>query len=86
MIPIKSTVCIRNRRRRGSPIWIPLFLVWLLLLPVALLLMPLFFIACLVGRVNPFRALAVFWEIVAALKGTDVAVDDGHYSVLVRIH
>lgn len=86
MIPIQSTVCIRNRRRRGFPIWIPLFLVWLLLLPVALLLLPLIFAAFLVVRVNPFRALSILWEIVTALKGTDVAVDDGHYSVLVRIH
>jgi len=85
MIPITSTIRIRNARRRGLPIWIPLFPVWLLLLPVALLLLPLFFIACLVIRVNPFRALAIFWEIVGALKGTDVAVDAGHCSVLVRI-
>jgi uncharacterized membrane protein len=86
MIPITSTVRIRNQRRRGSAIWIPLFLVWLLLLPVALLLLPLIFVAFLVVRVNPFRALSTLWEIVTALKGTDVEVDDGHYSVLVRIH
>jgi hypothetical protein len=82
MIPIASTVRIRNPRHQ---FWIPLFLVWLLLLPVALLLLPLFFVACLVIRVNPFRALSIFYGIVAALKGTDVAVDDGHYSVLVHI-
>jgi hypothetical protein len=82
MIPITSTVRIGNPRHK---FWIPLFLVWLLLLPVALLLLPLFFVACLVVRVNPFRALSIFYRIITALKGTDVAVDDGHYSVLVHI-
>jgi len=81
MIPITSTVRIRDGRHQ---FWIPLFLVWLLLLPVAILLLPLFFIACLIVRVNPFRAISVLWEILTALKGTDVAVDDGHCSVLVR--
>ena len=83
MIPITSIVCIGNPRHK---FWIPLFLVWLLLLPVALLLLPLFFVACLVVRVNPFRALSLFYGVITALKGTDIAVDDGHYSVLVRIH
>jgi len=83
MIPIASTVRIRNPRHQ---FWIPLFLVWLLLLPVALLLLPLFFVACLVIRVNPFRALSILYGILTALKGTDIAVDDGPYSVLVRIH
>lgn len=86
MIPIRSTVRIRKLEGTGFRLWIPLFLVWLLVLPVALLLLPLFFIACLVIRVNPFRAVSTLYGIIAALKGTDVAVDDGHYSVLVRIH
>ena len=84
MIPITSTVYIRTGDH-GFPIWIPLFLVWLLLLPVALLLLPLMFLACVVVRVNPFRALSVFWQIVSALRGTDVRVEDGPYSVLVHI-
>lgn len=84
MIPITSTVFIRTRPH-GFPIWIPLFIVWLLLLPIALLLLPLVFVACLAVRINPFRALSVFWHIISDLKGTDVRVEDRSCSVLVHI-
>jgi len=84
MIPITSTLSIRTTPH-GLPIWIPLFLVWLLLLPFVLLLSPLLFIACLAVRVNPFRAFAVFWRIVSDLRGTNVQVQDGDCSVSVCI-
>jgi len=83
MIPITSTVRIRDGQGRGF--WIPLFLVWLLLLPIVLLLLPLAFLACLVVRVNPFRALSVFGQIIGALRGTDIQVEDAAGSVLVHI-
>lgn len=73
MIPLNSTLRFRNQR--GFHMWIPLFLVWLLLLPFALLMLPLIFIGCLVFAVNPFRAIAAFWRLVAALKGTNIEVD-----------
>ena len=82
MIPITSSIHIRNPRHQ---FWIPLFLVWLLLLPIALLLLPLFFVACLIVRVNPFRTLSIFYGIITALKGTDIAVEDGYSSVQVHI-
>jgi hypothetical protein len=35
------------------------------------------------GRVNPFRAIAIFWSIWCALRGTDVrvAADGNHIAV-----
>ena len=84
MIPIASTLYIRHRPR-GLPIWIPLFLVWLFLLPFVVLVSPLVFIACVAVGVNPFRAFAVLWRIISNLKGTDVQVQDGACSVSVRI-
>jgi len=86
MIPFTAIIRIENKQGRGLRYWIiPLFLVWLLLLPIALLLLPLFFVVCLVGRVNPFQALATFWRIFIALKGTHVEVEDSRRSVLVSI-
>ena len=84
MIPLMARVQIRNTRT--FRIWIPLFLVWLLLLPLVLLLLPVAFIACWAVRVNPFRATAAMWQILASLRGTDVEVSESpRSSVLIQI-
>lgn len=86
MIPLRGTIRFENRRRsRFVSCIIPLFLVWVLLLPVALLMLPFFVVACLIARVNPFLMLSAFWRIMTSLKGTEVEVDDGHRAVLVHI-
>ena len=75
MIPFVAVVSLRNQESRTFRLWIPLFLVWLLLLPLAILLSPFIFIACLFCRVNPLRGVAVIWEILTALEDTDVEVE-----------
>ena len=86
MIPLRGTIRIENRiRSRFFSCIIPLFLVWLVLLPVALILLPIFVVACLLVRVNPFPAMAGLWRVVVSLKGTSVEVDDGQHAVLVHI-
>jgi hypothetical protein len=74
MIPCIATLSIRTKQDRAFRLWIPLALIWLLLLPVVLLLLPLVFIACLAGRVEPFQALAIFWQILSSLNGANVEV------------
>ena len=85
MIPLLLTVWIRRPRSRGVPLWVPLFLVWLLLVPLALLLLPLFLVACLIGMLNPFRVLWVFWRILNGARGTSVEAANGRHAVLIRI-
>ena len=77
MIPFVAVVSLRNQDSRTLRLWIPLFLIWLLLLPVAVLLSPFMFIACLVCRVNPFRGVALMWQIVWALHDTKLDVEHG---------
>jgi uncharacterized membrane protein len=84
MIPFVAVVSLRNQESRTFRLWIPLFLVWLLLLPVVILLSPLIFIVCLVCRVNPFRGLAVVWQIFNAL--TDSRVEIEHRSAGMSFH
>jgi uncharacterized membrane protein len=76
MIPFVAVVSLRNQESRTFRLWIPLFLIWLLLLPLAILLSPFIFIACLFCRVNPFRGVAVIWQILNALAHTDVEVEN----------
>jgi len=75
MIPFVAVVSLRNQQSRTFRLWIPLVLIWLLLVPLALLLSPFIFIACLVCRVNPFRGIAVVWQVLNALTDTELEVE-----------
>lgn len=76
MMSISSTVAVPIRRRWRFPLWIPMLLAWLLLLPFVLLLAPLVFVGCLLLRVNPFRGVAVYGQLFNALRGLRIQVDD----------
>jgi hypothetical protein len=84
MIPFVAVVSLRNQESRTFRLWIPLVLIWLLLLPLGVLLSPFIFIACVVCRVNPFRGVAVMWQIVTAL--TDMQFDVEHRSAGMSFH
>jgi hypothetical protein len=85
MIPFVASVRIRHKSSWGCRLWIPLALVWLLLLPLVLLLMPVVCIACWVGRVKPLQALSVFWQILCGLNGTEVEVQEGRSSFEIHV-
>ena len=84
MIPFVAVVSLRNQESRTFRLWIPLFLVWLLLLPLAILLSPFIFIACVVCRMNPLRGVAVMWQILNALTDTELEVE--HRSAGMSFH
>jgi uncharacterized membrane protein len=75
MIPFVAVVSLRNQESRTIRLWIPLILIWLLLLPLAVLLSPFIFIACLFCRVNPFRGVALMWQVLNALTDTSIEVE-----------
>jgi hypothetical protein len=85
MIPLLAVVHVRNKRGPGLHLWVPLFLLWLLLAPAILLLSPLILVACLVGRVDPLRALSVVWQVCAGLTNTYIEVSHPGVSVLIRV-
>jgi uncharacterized membrane protein len=84
MIPFVAVVSLRNQQSRTFRLWIPVFLVWILLLPLAVLMSPFVFIACLVCRVNPFRGVPVLWQILNALTDTELEVE--HRSAGMSFH
>ena len=88
MTPNIAVIHVHNAHWRGFRLWIPLFLLWipvLLLSPLILLALLVLFVACMVGQVDFFRALRVFWDILCSLPGTDVRVTADGNNVLVRI-
>jgi hypothetical protein len=84
MIPFVAVVSLRNRESHIFRLWIPLFLMWLLLVPLGILLSPFIFIGFLVCRVNPFRGVAVLWQILTALADTKLEVE--HRSAGLSFH
>lgn len=84
-MPISSTATVPIRRKWRFPLWIPILLVWLLILPFVLLLAPLIFLGCLFLRVNPFRGVAVYWQIFNGMRGVRICLDDPSSSISIRL-
>ena len=84
MIPMIAQIHVRHAHGRLR-LWIPLFLVWLLLLPFALVALPVAAIALRLRGIDPWRAVAVLGSLACALTGTLVEVDSPEATVLVRI-
>jgi uncharacterized membrane protein len=76
MIAYYSADTIAVRPRRRFRLWIPLLLVWVLLLPFFVLLTPLVFVACLAFKVDPLRGVSVYWQLFNGLRGLRVEIED----------
>jgi hypothetical protein len=91
MIPFTASVRIRwwSPSRAGHPhrlrLWIPLFLVWILLLPLLLALFPVVALVCLCVRVNALRLYAAAWGVLSSLRHTFVEVHSPGAEVCVRL-
>ena len=86
MIPLFAVIRIARGSGKGFRLWLPLFLVWLVLAPVVLLLLPIAFVACLIARINPFKAAVAIWTCLTALRGMHVEVDNRVKSVFIHIY
>lgn len=96
MIPMMMTIAVRHdamdrRTGRIEPdgfalrLWLPLFLVWLLVAPFFVLLLPLILLGLALARLNPFRALAALFGLLAGLTGTQVEVDSPGAVINIRV-
>jgi hypothetical protein len=85
MIPNFAVIGVHTPQWRMPNLWIPLFLLWIpviLLSPLIFLVLVAFAIA---ARTNIWRIIAIFWNILSSLRGTDVRVSTEANHVLVRI-
>jgi len=85
VIPVLAGLRFGVGSRRSPRIWIPLPLVWLLLLPFAIPLLPLSVAACLICSIPPLRALGALWQIASGLGGTHIEVDAPETSILITL-
>jgi hypothetical protein len=86
ILPLVAVVRIRTLDGNHVNLWVPLFLIWLLLLPFAVVLIPVFVIVCLAIDVDPFQAIASCWRMFAAFCGTHVEVDSPSATVFVHVY
>ncbi len=79
-------VLMPTASHRGIRLWVPVFLIWILLLPFLLVLLPVYFIVCAAIDIHPFRTLAAFFAVLASLGGTHVEVDSPDASVFIHVY
>jgi hypothetical protein len=75
-----------TRMRRGIRLWVPLFLVWLLLLPFLLVLLPVYFVVCAVVDIAPFKTLGGIFSVLGSLNGTHVEVESPGAYVFIHVY
>jgi hypothetical protein len=74
--------------RRAYRLWVPLFLIWalLLLLLVPVLLVALAVTVLIAPRWTFVPAARGAWDVLCASRGTRVAVDGGRSRIFVALH
>jgi hypothetical protein len=86
-VPMLAIVQILPAKsRRTLRLWVPLFLVWLLLLPFAVVLLPLYFVMCAVMDIAPFRTIGALFGVLGAMGGTHIEVDSPDASVFIHVY
>jgi hypothetical protein len=85
MIPHLVTVCHRRPDGRWRRLYAPVLPVLLVLSPLLLLAVLAGLVACLATRVSPVGALRGTGQLLWALPGTRIEIDDGQTALLVSI-
>jgi hypothetical protein len=80
MLPLFVNLKVQNNRHNFG-LWIPVFLVWVILLPFLMLLLPFLIIAELVLYMTRFQIrlgaiLIAVCGVLSSLRGTDIAVEN----------
>ncbi len=84
MIPMLIVLRVCGPRRIS--LWLPLFLVCLLLLPVGLARLAFALGALLIVRMDPWRSFAAFWDVLAGTRGTHIEVSTPASSVFIHVY
>jgi hypothetical protein len=85
MIPNFAVIGVQTPEWHMPRLWVPLFLLWI---PVVLLSPVIFLVLvgiAIASRTTIWRLIAMFWNFLSGLRGTDVRVTTEGNHVLVRI-
>lgn len=86
MIPLAGIIALRTQPQ-GRTWWIPLplFLLWLILLPALIVVVLAIFVVSLIVGIDPFKALGTSWQLLAGLRGLHVQVEEKNVTVLIKL-
>jgi hypothetical protein len=85
MIPRRLVIRVVSVPGRRFRLYLPLWLLWPVLLPFAVVLVPIAGVWCIVRRVNPLRVSCAVWRLVGSISGTHVEIEHPHGSFLMSI-
>jgi len=86
MIPLWMSYHMRTTRGTALKLGLPLFLIWLLLLPLAAVIAPFALIACLLTRCNPLFCMGLVWNLLGAVRGTHVEFEAPDSAVTLHLY
>jgi hypothetical protein len=66
-------------------IWIPIFLIWMIVFPIIILFSPIIFIFCLTKSMNPISGVKACFELLSALRGLEIDVQDQDQQIYISI-
>jgi hypothetical protein len=84
MIPSLAMVRVGSHHRRGVRVWLPLFLLWPLLVPFALLLAIAAPILARAYRISGANILRTAWQLVSGCRGMRIEVDSRDIALAIR--
>lgn len=84
MIPCLAMVRVGGHGHRGIPIWLPLFLLWPLLLPLAVVLAVAGLVLARLYGVAATGALRTAWQLAIGWRGMQIEVDGPDIAFQVR--
>jgi uncharacterized membrane protein len=84
VIPLLLVLRIRNERGRRVNLYLPLFLVWVLLAPLALVALVVLCVVAPFRGIAPHRVLPAVWRVICGLRGLRVDVDSPEARVFVH--
>jgi hypothetical protein len=85
MIPYLVTVRRRGPDGRRRRLYVPVLPVLLVLSPLLLLAVPVGLVACLVTRMSPIGVLRGAGQLLWALPGTRIEIEQGRTALLVSV-
>ena len=85
MMPQLVTVRVKRPDGRPIRIWVPVLPIALVFSPVLVLAALVAAVACLVFRISPAGALRGIAQLLWALPGTRIEIEDGRTAVLVSV-
>jgi hypothetical protein len=85
MIPNFAVIGIQTPEWHLPRLWVPLFLLWILLVVLSPLVFLVLAAAAIAVKTTIWRLIAVFWNLLSSLRGTDVQVVADGNRLLVKL-